>query len=142
MCPKRKNLNRGGVMGKRAAMRGLGLVSAIALITVVAVLMVAITRIVQNSSEAFAQDVLSHRALLAAESGSQLGLNRLFPPLGAGACSNRSWDLTDFGLPACQASVACRSEVVGATTYYTLESDGRCTAGPDAAERSVLVRVQ
>ena len=129
-------------LANRAAIQGLGLVSAIALIMVVAVIMVAITGMVQNSSKGFTQDILSHRALLAAESGSQLGLNRLFPPQGAGACTNQTWDLSGFGLPSCQANVVCRAEVVDSTTYYTLESDGRCVAGQDIAERSVLVRVR
>ena len=51
--------------------RGMGLVSAIFLILVVTILVVAISRMVRTSSEAFAQEVLSHKAFLAAESGAQ-----------------------------------------------------------------------
>lgn len=122
--------------------RGMGLVSAIFLILVVAVLVVAITRMVRFSGEAFAQEVMSNRAFLAAESGAQLGLNRLFAPEGTGSCSNWTWDLSSTGLNHCQASVACRSEVVGTTSYYTLESSGRCVVGGSIAERQVLVRAQ
>lgn len=122
--------------------RGMGLVSAIFLILVVAVLVVAITRMVRFSGEAFAQEVMSNRAFLAAESGVQLGLNRLFAPEGTGACSNWTWDLTSAGLNYCQATVACRSEAVGTTNYYTLESSGRCAVGGSVAERQVLVRAQ
>lgn len=121
---------------------GLGLVSAIFLIVVVAALVVAIAGMVRNSSEVFAQDVVSHRAFLAAESGVQLGLNRLFAPVGAGACGNWIWDLTDFGLPSCQATVACRTEVVAGASYFTLESDGRCDVGNFVAERGILVRAR
>ena len=122
--------------------RGMGLVSAIFLILVVAVLVVAITRMVRFSGEAFAQETMSHRAFLAAESGAQLGLNRLFAPEGVGSCSGWSWNLSSTGLNGCQATVACRSEAVGTTTYYTLESRGRCAVGGSIAERQVLVRAQ
>lgn len=122
--------------------RGMGLVSAIFLILVVAVLVVAITRMVRYSGDAFAREVMSHRAFLAAESGAQLGLNRLFAPEGIGSCSSWTWDLSTTGLNGCQASVACRSEAVGATIYYTLESSGRCDVGDLLAERQVLVRAQ
>ena len=122
--------------------RGLGLVSAIFLVVVVAVLVVAIARMVRSSGEVFAQDVVSHRAFLAAETGAQLGLNRLFAPAGAGACNVWNWDLTDVGLPFCAASVDCRVEVVDGASYFTLESDGRCDLGDYVAERSVLVRAQ
>ena len=122
--------------------RGLGLVAAIFLIVVVAVIVAAITRMVRSSSELFAQDVVSHRAFLAAETGSQLGLNRLFAPAGVGSCASWNWDLTAFGLAQCSATVSCRAELVGGESIYTLESDGRCDVGVHVSERSVLVRAQ
>ncbi len=122
--------------------RGMGLVSAIFLILVVAVLVVAITRMVRISGDAFAQEVLSHRAFLAAESGAQLGLNRLFAPAGGGSCAGWNWDLSNTGLNFCQVNVSCASETVGALTYYTLRSNGRCAIGDDIAERQILVRAQ
>jgi len=119
---------------------GIGLAGAVFLVLVVALLVVAIVRSVQTSAAAFARDVVSHRAFLAAESGVQLSLNRLFPPLGGGACAERSYDLAGIGLPGCRALVACRSESVASGTTYTLESDGRCDVGGVVAERSILVR--
>jgi MSHA biogenesis protein MshP len=121
---------------------GLGLVSAIFLILVVGVLVVAIARMVRTSGDAFAQDVISHRAFLAAESGAQLGLNRVFAPAGAGSCTSWTFDLDGAGLPSCAASVSCTSDVVAAATYYTLTSAGRCDVGGFVAERRVLVRAQ
>ena len=109
---------------------------------VVAALVVAIARMVRSSGEVFAQDVVSHRAFLAAESGAQLGLNRLFAPAGVGSCGNWTWDLTDFGLGFCEATVSCRTEVVAGVSYFTLESDGRCDPGTFVAERRVLVRAR
>jgi MSHA biogenesis protein MshP len=125
----------------RQRQRGIGLMAAIFLIVVVAVLVVAITRMVRTSAEAFAQDVVTHRAFLAAESGAQLGLNRVFAPAGGvPACTSWNWNLAQVGLSSCQAHVDCRSEVVGGTPHYTLESNGRCDAGGVIAERQVLVR--
>ena len=119
---------------------GLGLISAIFLIVVVSVLVAAILRMVRTSGEAFAQDVVSQQAFLAAESGAQLGLNRIFAPQGVGACADWTWDLSLLGLPHCEARVACRVEIVQAVPHYTLESDGRCGTGQQIAERRVLVR--
>ena len=121
---------------------GIGLVSAIFLIMVVSVLVVAISRMVRTGAEAFAQDVLSNKAFLAAESGAQLGLNRVFAPVGVSGCGNWNWDLTSVGLRFCTATVQCRSEAVASTTYYTLESTGRCDVGGSVAQRRVLVRAQ
>lgn len=128
MCPDRR------------LQRGMGLVAAIFLIVVVAALVVAISRMVRTSEEAFARDVMTHRAFLAAESGAQLGLNRVFAPSGASACISWTWNLDSAGLRNCTAAVECRSEVVGGTPHYTLESHGRCDAGGMVAERQVLVR--
>lgn len=121
---------------------GMGLVSAIFLITVVAVLVVAIARTVRTSGDAYAQDVVAQRALLAAQSGAQLGLNRVFAPLGSSACGTWSWDLAATGLTSCQAVVSCSSEVVAAVSYYSLESAGRCDVGGVVAERRLLVRAR
>jgi MSHA biogenesis protein MshP len=117
-------------------------VAAIFLIVVVAALVTAIARTVRTSADAFSLDVVSHRAYLAAESGAELGLNRVFAPSGAPTCSTWSWDLAAVGLASCRADVVCRSEIVDGTPYYTLESDGRCDSGGVVAERRVLVRAR
>ncbi|MEZ5561267.1 MAG: hypothetical protein R3E86_22340 [Pseudomonadales bacterium] len=127
-------------LDSRTRQRGLGLVAAIFLIVVVAVLTAAIVTMVRTSGESFAQDVTSHRAFLAAQSGAELGLNRVFAPVGAGTCGNWTFDLASVGENTCRATVRCRSEVVTGVPHYTLESDGRCDAGGYVAERRVLVR--
>ena len=115
--------------------------AALALIMVVALLALGITRIVQLGAGSVSLDVLSQRALLAASSGAQLGLNRVFAPLTAPSCNNRNWDVSNLaGLPACQASVTCSSDVVRGRTYYTLVSSGSCSADTLQAERLIRVR--
>jgi MSHA biogenesis protein MshP len=124
----------------RRSQRGIGLVAAIFLIVVVAALTVAMARLVRSGGTALAQEVLAQRAFLAAESGAQLALNRVFAPAGAGACGTWSWDLDTVELPGCRAEVSCRSDLVDGVPHYTLESDGRCRAGEASAERRILVR--
>ncbi|MEQ8486586.1 MAG: hypothetical protein RIB46_19665 [Pseudomonadales bacterium] len=124
----------------RSRQSGLGLVAAIFLIVVSAALAVALTRMVRTSGDGFGQDVVAHRAFLAAETGAQLGLNRVFAPAGAGSCATWTWTLEPIGLGACVAEVRCSVDMVEGAPYYTVESDGRCDSGRYVAERRILVR--
>ncbi len=121
---------------------GLGLIAALFLIVVVALLVAGILSLVRTSSLSFAQDVLAHKALMSAESGAQLSLNRLYQPFSgaAGTCSAKNWSFTQPGLENCVATVTCVADVVAAETYFTLDSHGRCDNGSGIAERRVLVR--
>lgn len=120
--------------------RGIGIISAIFLIVVVGMLAVAITAMVRTSSDEFAQNIIDQNALLAAQSGAQLGLNKVFAPLGAGACSNWTFDLETIGLRACQAVVQCTSVTVAGVPHYTLQSDGRCAVVGFTAQRRLQLR--
>lgn len=121
---------------------GMGLVAAIFLITVVALLTIAILRSVRTSSDAYALDVVAHRAFAAAESGAQLGANRLFAPSGTGSCAaTQSYNFDALGLSSCRASVSCQSESVDGQPLYTIRSAGRCDSGGVISEREVLVRM-
>ena len=123
------------------AQRGVGIVAAIFLITVVALLSIGIMGSVRTGGDAYALDVVAHRAFLAAESGAQLGANRLFAPSGVGSCSDASYDLDSLGLSSCVVTVDCRSEQIDGEPLYTLQSAGRCESGGVVAQRQVLVRL-
>ncbi len=124
-----------------ANVRGSGLIAAIALLVIVALLALAITRTVTLGAGSVGIDILSQRALLSASSGAQLGLNRVFAPSGAGACAGQVWDFSALnGLPACQATVTCDSVIVRGRQFYQVRSTGSCSAGAEQAERVVLVR--
>jgi MSHA biogenesis protein MshP len=124
----------------RLKMNGTGLVAAIALIIVVALMAMGIARTVQLGAGSVSLDILSQRALLAATTGAQIGLNRVFAPVGAASCVNRNLDVSSLGgLPACQAAVSCSSDLVRGKNYYTVTSTGLCTADSLQAERSVVV---
>ncbi len=125
---------------KRSA-RGAGLIAAISLLIIVALLALAITRTVQLGAGSVGLDILSQRALLTASSGAQLSLNRVFAPAGVGSCAALTWDLSDLnGLPSCQAAVSCTSVTVRGRIFYELRSTGTCAAGAEQASREVLVR--
>ena len=125
---------------RAARQRGLGLISAIFLIVVVAAIAVAVVSLVRSQSQAFAEDVLSEKAFLAAQSGGEVGLNRVFAPIGTPSCTTWDFDLDRPGLEKCAAHVVCTSTAVSGVAQYTLESAGRCGAGNDIAERHVVVR--
>ena len=120
---------------------GIGLVSAVFLITVVALLSAAVMRTVATGGDSHALDASFHRAFLAAQSGAQLGSNRVIAPSGTGTCGNWNWDLGDVGLNTCSASVTCESIVVDGRTIASLRSTGRCGVGNGVAERRILVRL-
>lgn len=120
---------------------GMGLVSAIALITLAAVLSIAIMRTVRTGSDSSTQALVSFRAFLAAESGAQLAANRLVAPLGSPTCSSQNFDLADVGLPSCSVVVDCRAETVVSEILYTLQSTAICNPSGFSASHSLVVRL-
>ena len=124
----------------RNRQNGIGLIAAIFLIVVVAALAVAITSLVRSNSNSFVRDVLAYKAFLAADSGAQLALNRIFAPVGTPSCANRVYTFTQTGLEGCQATVSCSALLVGGQQRYDVQSHGRCTTAVDIAERRIDVR--
>ncbi len=122
--------------------QGFGLISAIFLIVVVALLALAVASLVRTSSAAYSQDVLSVQAFAAAESGAALGLNRVFAPYGSGSCSDRTFEFSEPGLNGCSAEVRCQQTVIDDLPHYDLVSLGRCIAGGGSAEREILLRAR
>lgn len=120
--------------------RGLGLPAALFVITLLAVLAVAINAIVARNDAAFEEEVLLTQAFYAAESGAGFGLNALFPPaefplypsgagLLPGACTvaDASYELVADGLNGCSVEVSCSVDAtVDDVDYYTITSAGTC----------------
>lgn len=122
--------------------KGLGLVGAIFVIVIVSLMSVAMSRMLEGSSESFSYDINGLKAFLAAESGAHLGLNRAIPPAGGSSCVDRTFNFTDPALMRCSATVACVSQVVNADTFYILTSMGQCGGGDVVTRRTVEVRLQ
>ncbi|MEQ8690416.1 MAG: hypothetical protein RIC89_06215 [Pseudomonadales bacterium] len=127
----------------RRPQQGISLIGAIFFITVIALLTVALTRSVATSAQAGTADIHRLNALLAAETGAQLGAHAVLPPTGVANCSNRTVALDNFNLPACQARLSCRVELVEGRRYFTIQSEGICQDGGNvAAQRTILLRLK
>ena len=125
--------------------QGFGLPAAIFVITVLSMIVAAISSLGESSSVAFGQDINSIKAFYAAESGAEIGLARKFAVTGAiaGCASSIYVDSSGLtGLNGCSVTVDCSSATVNGIDYYTLISTATCGNGPDAAQRVVEVRAK
>ncbi|UZE95776.1 hypothetical protein [Alkalimarinus alittae] len=124
---------------------GIGLPVALFVITVLALIVVAITDLEESSGVSFSLDVNSMRAFYAAESGAQIDMAKIFPSSGAVAsCSSQTTALgfSADGLNGCRATVARSCVAVDGVSYFSLKSTGACGSGVDTAERVIVVRAR
>lgn len=115
--------------------KGLGLATAIFVITVMALLAVLILQLVRSNAESTQEELNLMRAYYAAQSGIEYGLNRAYPPDGsAGLCPAITNNSTTFtpatvtadGLAQCSMEIECATLIVSSNTYYTITSTGSC----------------
>lgn len=121
---------------------GLGLVGAIFVIVIVALFAVAMARMLAADKLSQSYEILGLKAFLAAESGAQIGVNRLLAPDSAGSCINVTEDLVANSLRFCQAEISCTLMTSAGETFYTISSRGACSAGDLVASRALEVRVK
>lgn len=123
--------------------RGIGLPATIFLIVIVSMIVVAMSELNENSALGFGQELNAMKAFYAAESGAQIGLNRVIH--GNEACNNSLADI-DFGategLSTCTVTLACSSLTVAGENYLTLISTASCGAGFEQAVRAIEVRAR
>lgn len=127
---------------QRQRQQGLGLVSAIFVITIMALLAAGISSLVVTGQQSYGQDILSVRAFLAAQSGAQLAAHAVLPPTGSGRCATITPTLPAPGLAGCSVEASCASVAVASVTYYSIRSTGQCGAGADRALRQITLRLQ
>ncbi|SIS87387.1 hypothetical protein [Neptunomonas antarctica] len=122
---------------------GLGLISAIFVIVVLAMLVVGMSGIMTASQTYRSKEILALRALSAAQSGSELHLSALLHPEVADGCTTDASPvaLATPGLNDCSYQASCASVTVNTKIYYTIKSVGRCGSGVDSATRVVKIRV-
>lgn len=122
--------------------QGLSLVIVIFVIVVLSMLGAAMLRIMAVSSDSIAREILSTRALHAAESGVQIKLNQIF--VGGSACSTGPLALS--ALQGCSVSIEqCRTLEVplgSGQNYYSIISVGRCGPAADQAVRRVEIQAK
>lgn len=123
---------------------GISLPGAIFVITLLAVLAVAINALVGQSSQTYEEEINLTRAFYAAESGAGFAMNTLYPPeeypgystTAECAAGPRVYSFTVPGLNNCTASVTCSEVTISGTNYATIESEGSC----GELERTIQVR--
>ena len=120
------------------------------ILVVMGLMAVALSRNTTQTGIATTQEAITLQAFYAAESGAQLGMNRLFYNTGAtltqaivdSACDslNISQNLSaaaNFG--NCSHSVTCSRSATGITHFYTVTSVGQCGSGEITSTRTVEV---
>ena len=122
----------------RRAQRGSAIMIALFVIVIMALLAAAMGRFLVDSGEKNTVEVRGVRALMAAQSGLEIALYRLYPNgqwQGQQCAASTSLSFTDAGLTGCQAIVTCNKVTVsaagGTQTGYRFSSEGRC-GQPDA----------
>jgi len=135
--------------------KGFGLPVAIFVITVLAMVVVAMTRMDEASSLSFGQNFYSVKAFYAAESGAQVALAKSFPAAGTpDACISNFYTRTFAvggtnvpGLNGCSVSVSCTFKKINKLaanekTFYTFISTATCGAGSEQTKRIIEVRAR
>ena len=123
---------------------GIGLPAAIFVITLMAVIAVAVNQLVSQNAQTFEEELNLTRAFYAAESGAGFVMNTVFPPEEYSAyattaecvATERDYNFTVAGLNQCSATVTCTAVTIGTTNYATIQSEGTC----GEVERTVQIR--
>lgn len=118
--------------------RGISLVLVLFILVVLGLLAAVMVKLSAISGDAVAREVVSTRALLAAESGAQWQMNRVFGGVG---CSDASPTFPVFG--DCEAVVTrCEAISVGADFYYLISSEASCGPADEQAVRKIELQAR
>jgi MSHA biogenesis protein MshP len=134
------------MVSSRNNQQGFSVVMAVFIIVVLGMLAAAMIKFLAAGSESVAREIISARALMAADSGAQRTLNAIFPPGGVtdtSACGLNNY--TFNGLEGCSnvaVAVTCNFVTVDAVNYFTIRSEGRCGPLSDQAVRVVEVQAK
>ncbi|KXS51737.1 MAG: MSHA bioproteinis protein MshP [Marinobacter sp. T13-3] len=120
---------------------GAGLPVALFIITVLALLVVGMAQLQESSGRSISLQIQSQRAFFAAESGGQVGVNRvLADPTNPQCFANDTLNFSNAGLSGCRAVIRC-TDITGNGLFEVI-SEGRCGTGQEAASRTVEVRLR
>lgn len=128
--------------------RGFSIIMALFILVVLSMLAAAMISIMAAGADSVAREVLSARALMAAESGAQRNLNEIFTPgaaVNVAACQPTRVYGGFAGLTGCSnvaVVVNCSSVTVDSIDYFTLISEGRCGPLSDQAVRIIEVQAK
>ncbi|GGA82933.1 hypothetical protein GCM10011369_26170 [Neiella marina] len=119
--------------------RGASLMVALFLLVILSVLAARLINVLSDSSRSIAVEVYGTRALMAAQSGADLALVKLFPldnGVGAGCGAVPTSDSGEFadnaGLLRCSATIGCQQQAIPdavGSVLYTITVTGFCAGG-------------
>lgn len=140
--------------------QGLSIPAALFVLVVVAMLATAMHKILGQGEQSIAREILAMRALMAAESGIERGLNQVLESNPASCSGDLSappsslnplitaWSLSANGMNSCEVTVSCGAAQLDSDSdgvlenYYTLRSSGQCGPPGDRAFRVVEVQAR
>lgn len=140
--------------------KGFSIPAALFVLVVVAMLGTAMVSILNQGTASIAREVVSIRALMAAESGAERGLYEVLesnPAACTGTMLNPpaslnplivNWQLVASGMTSCEVNVSCALTQVDTDSdgtledYFTLRSEATCGPAADRAFRIVEVQAR
>jgi MSHA biogenesis protein MshP len=127
--------------------KGSSIMMAIFVLIVVGLLGSAMVSLLNQSEEGVAREVVSMRALMAAESGAERGLQQALggacPGTGVTLAPMLNWSFaSSTGLQGCDAVVSCAAQLIDGTNYYTIKSHGECGPADSRAHRIIQLQAQ
>lgn len=143
MCPNPSN-QKAHMAGSNSRQSGIGLPGAIFVITLMAVIAVAVNQLLSQNAQTFEEELNLTRAFYAAESGAGFVMNTVFPPeeypgystTSECVSTERDYDFIVPGLNQCSATVTCTPVTISGVNYATIISEGTC----GDVERTVQIR--
>lgn len=117
---------------KISKQHGIGLPTAIFIITLMALMAVAINQLVNQNAQTFEEEVNLTRAFYAAESGAGFAMNGIYPPeeypgyASSSCAASTTFNFTVEGLNQCSAVVQCTAVTTAGSNFLTIESTGTC----------------
>jgi MSHA biogenesis protein MshP len=115
---------------------GIGLVSAIFVISVLAIIAAGMASLVANSGKLHSQQILTIRANNAANSGLEIALTKLQQSNNFCQSEQQSYHFDTQGLYDCKAQISCRSVEQQNQRFIALTSVGSCGSALDSASRT------
>ncbi|WP_188008781.1 MSHA biogenesis protein MshP [Grimontia hollisae] len=128
---------RPNVLSPLTRQRGSMLIISVFAITALAALGAALLKINASQSDTTAREVLGARAWLAANSGTEMAMAKLFPlasdvnhpPVATCSATPVVTHFSAKGLYGCSVSVTCEQVNTGGMLQYRIESKGQCGNG-------------
>jgi len=115
---------------------GIGLVSAIFVISVLAIIAAGMASLVANSGKLHSQHLLAIRADNAAQSGLEIARTKMQHVNNLCRSEQQSYHFTTQGLFDCKAQVSCQSVEQDNQRFIALTSTGSCGTDLDSASRT------